>query len=562
MSENKNTKKQKPEEKKVSEKKVSDNKATEKKKLGKKEILIIVCAAVAFVGITLGIVLGIILNKNNKFDYTKADLSKYVSLDEKYYNGYSVNINIPEITDADVERQMLTLLCENKIIPEEPVYNVFNKTISIGDVANIYYRGYTMENGVKTYFDSGCNFGDSETTALEIGSGKVVGKNYTFIPGFDTELIGKNQQNSASLTKYADGKVQLGDIISITYSLLAADGTSKRDQTVLIDLSDPKLDDRWGDGFSKYFIGKNIDKDTTIATGTKADPHLRVNTAQDSSTTAEEEVYFNIKINSACRISDGDPIIIDVTFPKDYSTEDLRGKKAQFEVYIATVKPYEVLELNDAFITDTLKVSADELAKYEGANLVEKYKKVVKEELNAARDKRIEAVIEDAFWDQAIANATFKKLPQSELDAYYNNAYRDLKDLFDSGYGSNFNYDFDAFARAYLDLSTNGDWQAEIRKEAEASVKQRLVFYYIVTEANINPNEEEYNAIYEATFAEYLQEYLDYYKITEDLADYETELENAKNAVKELYDDNYWRELVIYEYAMEKIVANANVTYS
>ena len=129
MSDNKNTKKQKPEEEKASkskasEKKDSVNKTSEKKKLGKKEILIIVFAAVAFIGITIGIVLGIMYENKRSFDYTTADLSKYVTLDEKYYNGYKVNISIPEITDTDVDEQMLKLLCANKIIPEDPVYNI------------------------------------------------------------------------------------------------------------------------------------------------------------------------------------------------------------------------------------------------------------------------------------------------------------------------------------------------------------------------------------------------------------------------------------------------------
>ena len=559
MSDNKNTKKQKPEEEKASkskasEKKDSVNKTSEKKKLGKKEILIIVFAAVAFIGITIGIVLGIMYENKRSFDYTTADLSKYVTLDEKYYNGYKVNISIPEITDTDVDEQMLKLLCANKIIPEDPVYNIPGITISAGDVVNIYYRGYTMENDVKTYFDGGCNFADTYI-ALEIGSG-------TFIPGFESGLIEKNQNGYATLEKRESGTVKPGDLISIEYSVLYADGTSKRDQTVLLDLADSTIDSRWGTGFTEYFIGKKIDSTATIATGSSVDKALTVPTVSTSDSAASVDTYFDITIKTACRISDGERLVVKGKFPMDDPAEDLRGKIGHFEVYIVSVKDYDVPELNDAFITDTLKVSADDLAKYEGENLVEKYKKLIKEELNAERDSKIEAAIEDAFWNQALEKANYKKLPQVELDAYYNSVISDLTALFDSGYGTYYNNDFDAFARAYLDLSSTADWKAEIRNEAEISVKQRLVFYYIVREANITPTEEEYNAIYEEAFAEHLQEYLDYYKITEDLEDYETELANAKNAVKESYSDKYWEEYVIYEYAMAKIIASADVSYS
>ena len=549
MSNNKNTNTEKTKEKKTSEKN-----ASEKKKLGKKEIFIIVFAAVALVGITLGIVLGIIFNKKKSFDYNTANLSKYVTLDEKYYNGYNVKVDIPEITDADVEEEMLKLLCANKIVPEGPVYNIPGITISAGDIANIYYRGYTMENDIKTYFDGGCNFADTYT-ALEIGSG-------TFVPGFESGLINKNQENYATMTKHESGVVRPGDLISITYSMLSGDGTSKRAQTVLIDLSDPELDDRWGEGFRAYFLNKIIDKDKVYATGVSSDETLKVKTVSKDDGSAKYDIYFDITISVACRISEGEKLIVEGKFPTDYTSEDLRGKTGYFEVYIVSVKDYDVPALNDAFITDTLKVSADELAKYEGDNLVEKYKKLLKEELNTERDEKITAFIENTFWDQAIANAEFKKLPESELDKHVNSAISDLTALFEGGYGSYYNNDFDAFARAYLELSSNADWRAQLRKDAEASVKQRLVFYYIVREENIKPSDAEYNAIYDKVFAEHLQDYLDYYKITEDSEGYAEKLETAKETIKNTYGDSYWSELVIYEYAMEKIVSFANVSYS
>lgn len=549
MSDNKNVKNKNNEENKATEKK-----ATEKKKLGKKEILIIVFAAVAFIGITLGIVLGILYENKRNFDYNTSDLSKYISLDSKYYNGYKVEINIPEITDVDVDEEILKLLCANKIIPDGPVYNVPGVTISVGDEVNIYYRGYTMEDGVKTYFDTGCNFASSFAT-LEVGSG-------TFISGFETGLINKNQNDYATLTKRESGVVGENDLISVKYSVLYADGTSKRDQTVLLDLADTAIDDRWGEGFREYFIGKEIDPDTVIATGgTGINAALKVPTMSTSANAADKDSYFDITISLACSVSEGEKLIVEGHFDNDYDDEKLRGKTGYFEVYIVSAKDYDVPELNDAFITDTLKVSAEDLAEYEGDNLVEKYKAKIKKDLNATRDEQISNTIEETFWKQAVANANFKKLPESELDKHVNSAISDLTSLFDSGYGTYYNNDFDAFARAYLELSSTGDWRAALRSDAEASVKQRLVFYYIIREANINPTEEEYNEIYNEVFAAHLQDYLDYYKITEDLEDYEEELANAKKVVRESYGDAYWRELVIYEYAMEKIIANANVIY-
>ena len=546
MSDNKKTNKKAVDKNTVE--KTPDKKTGDKKKLGKKEIFIIVFAAVALVAIVIGIVLGVLSNKEQSFDYNTANLSSYIRLDEKYYNGYDAKINIPEVSATDVDAKILKLLCENKTIPEGPVYPVKDVDISVGDIVNLYYRGYTMEDGVKTYFDGGCNFADTYT-ALEIGSG-------SFIPGFESGLIGENQTKYATLTKFEEGVVESADIISITYSVLYANGTSKRDQTVLIDLSDPTIDERWGEGFTEFFIGKKIDSGNVIATGGKSDPALNVPAVSGS--TKGDDSYFDITIKLACRVSDGNKLIVDGQFPTNYKAEDLAGKTGYFEVYIVSVKDYDAPELNDAFITDTLKVSADDLAKYEGDNLVEKYKKLVEEELNAARDEQVFAAVENAFWEQVIKNADFKKLPEVEVDKHVNSSISEITAMFESGYASYYNNDFDAFARAYLDLSSNADWKAELRKNAEASVKQRLVFYYIVREENLEPSDAEYKEIYDEIYAEYVQDYLDYYKITEESENYEEKLEEAKG-VLDGYGDAYWRELVIYEYAMEKIVANANV---
>ena len=559
MSDNKQSKNNKKVDKDTAEKTV-DKKTEKKKKLDKKEIFIIVFAAVALVSIIVGIVLGILSQKEKNFDYITSDLSKYVTIDEKYYNGYDVKINIPEITNADAEEEMLKLLCENKIVPEGPVYPVKNVDISVGDIVNLYYRGYTMEDGVKTYFDGGCNF--SETyTALEVGSGKftVADKSGNFIPGFSTGLIGENQEKYATLTKVESGTVKIGDLISITYSVLYADGTSKRNQTVFLDLSDLTIDERWGTGFSSYFVGKEINKDLPIATGGTSDKALMVPTVSTSDSAASVDTYFNIKINLACRVKAGDPLIIECDFPTDYQVEDLAGKKGYFETYIVSVKDYDVPELNDAFITDTLKVSADDLAKYEGENLVEKYKKLIMEELNEERDKKVIAQIESTFWDQAMANANFKKLPQIEVDKYFDNAVSDLELMFASGYASYYNNDFDMFARSYLELSSGADWRSVVRQDAETSVKQRLLFYYIVNEENYTLTDAEYADVYEKVFAERVEEQLYYEQVDENSENYEEKLEAAKEKVRNNYDKAYWDEAVLYRSVMEDIIDNANV---
>ena len=98
-----------------------------------------------------------------------------------------------------------------------------------------------------------------------------------------------------------------------------------------------------------------------------------------------------------------------------------------------------------------------------------------------------------------------------------------------------------------------------MHKDAELAITEKLIFYYIVQEEGLTPTEEEYDRIYDVIFSDHLQDYLNYYGITEDSATYEEDLEKAKKKVLDTYGEEYFRELVIYDYVMSKIVSRANI---
>ena len=483
-------------------------------------------------------------------DYLTTNLSEYVYVSESLYKNYNVEIKIPEVTDKDVEEEIIKLLCSRKIVPEHLIDDASGIIVSVGDRVNLFYRGYTIENGVKTYFDSECNFADTTYTTLEIGSG-------AFIPGFESGLIGKNQNDYATLSKFESGTVESGDIIAITYSVFRADGTAKRNQSAIIDLSDPTLDEIWGDGFTEYFIGKKINTSGgAYLIPNATDSRLKVPTVLTSNGVEGVDEYYDIKINQACRISGGERLVVETRMPWDYWIPELAGKTAYFEVYITSVKDYGVYEFNDEFITYVLRCQPDDLEKYEGENLVEKYKAYIREKLNTERDTVVRAIVEDAFWKQVMEGADFKKLPQSEVDKYYDKSLSEITELFDS-YGKYYYDDLNAFARDCYGIGSTDDWMAMLRQDAECAVKQKLIFYYIVRKEDWNPTGAEYNELYEEIFADHLQEYLDYYRITEDLADYEEKVAEGIEVVKATYGEEYFQELVLYEYVMEKIISYA-----
>ena len=545
----------------MSEKKNNNNteqvkEKPEKKKLGKKGILAIILSSVALVGIITGIVFAVILSNQTIADYSKGKLSRYVYVPKELYESYNVTVDIPEITDEDVDEQIVKILRSFREPYKDEdgndiLYSLPNVNISAGDIAYIYYRGYTEEDGVKSYFDGGCNFADAEPYALDIGSGK-------FIPGFESALIGRNPDREIYEDKYASienkhsGFVEDGDIVSITYSVMTSD-TIKENKDVVIDLSDPDVDSRWGEGFRAFLIGKEIDSDKVICK--LSDKEEFVCDGENG-----EYLYYNITIKSACYVDDTKPyFIVDVTFPTNYEAEELRGKDAHFEVYITGVQDYNIPEFNDAFVTDKIKMTAESLASYEGDTLAEKYKAYIKEALNLTRDQQILALKEDTFWKIVVEGAQFKKdLPEKEVRKYYDALMSELNVSFNyQAANTQYANDFDGFARYSLGLAADADWKAFLRQDAEYSVKEKLVFYYILKTEDLKPSKAEYQEIYEPIFNDHLQEYLDFYKITASDPDYEAKLKKAKEEVLDTYGEDYFKEQVYYNYVMGKVVENA-----
>ena len=537
------------------EKQSAEVELEEKKRLDATRIFLIVFAAVALVGILTSLVFALIptFKKDKSLDYLKSDLSKYVYVPYDLYTGYTVTVDLPTVSDRDVEYEILKLLCTHKVTPETPVVNLPGVTVGAGDIANVYYRGYTLgEDGTKNYFDGGCNFNDS-IYALEIGSG-------TFIPGFEYNLVGKNQKDYATMTKITEGNTQPGDMVYLTYSVYYADGQASLSKSALVDLSDPNLDEKWGAGFSRYFSkvsGFTIGEQ--FATGGGEDIKLTVSTIKD---TTGDDIYFDMSISSAYRISkDVEPLVVEAYFPYNYGDEALDGKTAYFEVYIKSVKDYEELEFNDEFITEKVKMTAEELASYDGENLAAKYKSYLKSTLEEKYQEDVRNVTESQFWKSVIAGSTFYKLPEKEVESAYNSYVSEIQYTYANGYSSYYS-SLDEFARAYLELSSGADWKATLRQDAEYSIKQKLAFYYIIREEKFIPNDAQYQELYDELFGEYLQEYLDYYGITEESENYELKLDTAKKEILSTYGESYWRESVYYEFAIYKILDRANLVYA
>lgn len=516
-------------------------------KKSNKKWLIIISSAVLTVALLVGFIAYYI---GFGFNYEKRNISKYISVPEELYTSFDVKVDIPTITEFDINEEIVKLLYDKRIVPEGPIYSYNNVTISAGDIVYFYCRGYIEENGIKKYLDGQCNFNESYTS-VGVGLGKLGdGKS---IPGFESGLIGKNPQDYATLNKKTSGVVVDGDMVAFTYSVFSDNKESELDKTVVIDLSDPDIDTRWGDGFREFIVGKEINSNKML-TDDKGDA---IYFESEDGT-----VYSYITIHSTCNVDDSekDPLIVTVHYPYDYDDESLRGKTGYFEMYIVGVDDYGCYEFDDKFITDVLEVKAEDMESFSGDTLTEKYKSFIRHSLEEYRQISINALAEEAFWEQVLAGVKVKKLPRREVDKMYDSKMDELVSAYESQKTSgSYSGSLDAFAREKLEVGKNADWKKALRKLSEDAVIEKLVFYYIIQEEELTPTKEEYDRIYDVIFSDHLQEYLDYYGITEDSATYEKDLEKGKKEVLAAYGEEYFDELVIYDYVMTEIVSRANI---
>ena len=499
--------------------------------------------------ITLSLLLSLILSfvavgfascggeeKVYSFDYLGCDLSKHVAISPSDYKGYNLTVKLGKITDKSVEEQIMQTLYEYRSDEaENPGKTV---PLSVGDTLEMWYRGYIKnEDGTETEVSGFSNMASSSAYKLGIGSAKLP-------LGVESSLVGMVIADYASLEdakKSAGDILTENDIIYVSYSLLsAADGQTSK-SGVRIDLSDEGLDSLYGTGFRSAFIGKAIPG---------ASEKL------PSFTTAGSDgslVYKDVKISTVYP-KDANYLTVEARLPYDYEDYDIAGETIYFDIFPHYFTAYSVPELNDSFILDTLKLTEEELAAFDGDTLVEKYRALVKTELSQSREEQLASIKEEAMWYHYNDVAKIIKYPEDALMAVYTVDVAEIE-LVWSQYKDSYP-DLDDFARAYRSLGSDADWREHLMEEAKAEVKEKLIFYYIIKAEGLLVPESEYGEIYDELFDEYVDYYLDG-KTAEDYDSEEKYAEarkNAEEAVLEYYGEAFFADQVYYEYAIDKIL--------
>ena len=506
------------------------------KNLSTHKLALIITAAIVALILIVSAVIGIVYAVTNDvfFDYTKTNLSNYITL-SKAYTGFELNVDIAEPRyNIDIEVSKLNMLCADKpkdvwIKGSEGAWD-----INPGDVVYIWYRGCVIVDGEEIWLNGMTNIPDSKKAfssyGLEIGSNG-------FIPGFELGLVGQRTTSFDDLEYIKEGAVTGGTVAYISYKIGETTVSQER-----VDLFNDDVDAKYGEGFKAHLTGMTIGTANKFAGKVNDKDVIYENLTVDFVTTGEDK-----------------GLKIECYFPYDYSDETLRNLNATFYVYFDKIDRYyqETPVFDEEYLKKQIEekdiaITLEELQTYglEGDTLIQKYDAYAKELLKKIYDSEYESAVCSAIWEYYTANVKYDKnaIPVSKIDEiYYQLAYElynqyevDGGYIYDSYYGYQQYNTFNEYANAYCGINSYSQyygledaWKYQLYDNATDMVKEKILLFYILRDANAIPTGDAFTAKLDAVKQDYVDQYLDQYI---------EEWFTAKGGSKDDYSDAEWEQ--------------------
>ena len=526
------------------------------KRLSPIHIVALICAVVilATVGVSAGLLISSAIKNNKKeFNYMNEDLAQYIDLKAENYASLTVSPEYNELRDVDIQHTILNLVAgeKNYSSAETTQYNT-NTIINVGDVVNLYYRGYILDDeGQPKYVDGMSNLIGSTYTTMSAYSLSIGGD--SFIAGFSLALDG------AKVGDYPFLERQRGDVtidntmvafVSYTrypittnkYSHVETQGSVETQTGAFVDLTLGKdeIDATYGEGFYERLVGNGIASgETGHIAAAKADGENVINSTTGLRTqTADGADYkytrISVEYAIAANYYEGyEPI--EVEFPANYSSTELAGKTAYFQIMIESVKEYKfdgldkdaVVLSNTAVINPILKKALAEDEDFmatvtlpeEGEEDTNDYYALYTQYLKDQNEEDYLLANENALYQAIIdklVEITDVTADHPELEAKYNASLI----TFRSSYAENgTNYaTIEEYAEAVIggdhyitvgegeDAVKVFDWKAAVKQLSVDYFTERMVVYQIIKNEGLY-SKEAYDAAYEKVCNDYSEEY-------------------------------------------------------
>jgi len=174
-------------------------------------------------------------------------------------------------------------------------------------------------------------------------------------------------------------------------------------------------------------------------------------------------------------LSKGDEKEVEVTFPENYHSEELKGKAALFKVNIHDIKRKSLPELDDEFAKDVSEFDT-----------LEEYKQDIVARLKSRKENDSQASKETAVVEQAAANADVE-VPAAMVESELNVMVKEFESrLRTQGMTLDLYFQFSGQNEEAL--------KGQMREDAEKRVRNNLVLEAIAAAENITASEEDVEA--------------------------------------------------------------------
>ena len=173
----------------------------------------------------------------------------------------------------------------------------------------------------------------------------------------------------------------------------------------------------------------------------------------------------------------GEEVSLDLTFPEDYSSEDLAGQDVNFKVTINSISVEKVPELTDELVKNNTDYDT-----------IAAYKDSIREDLEKQNEESAEQQAESDIYNQVMENCSVSGYDEEEVDALIDQEFESFKKTAES---------YEAYGYSYEDvLSLNGYTSEDELKEGITEyvknyLKQKMVLYCIADKEGIKVTSEE-----------------------------------------------------------------------
>lgn len=175
---------------------------------------------------------------------------------------------------------------------------------------------------------------------------------------------------------------------------------------------------------------------------------------------------------------------VNVTFPKEYHEASLKGKPAVFAVTVKKVEEKQVPDVDDKFVSDCTEFET-----------LDEYKKSIKEKLLQDAERKADFDFENALIEEVVAGATVD-IPHSMIHDEAHHMIHNFEHRL-----SHQNMTLETYLQ--YTGSTFDAFHEKMEKDAEKTVKTRLVLQKLISENKIEVSEADLEEKYKVYASQY-----------------------------------------------------------